>query len=330
VSVVQVSPDSAEAQRREWLAWRRGGIGASDAAAVCGLDAWRSPLMVWLDKTGALPDGEDGEPEWLRWGRLLEPAMIDEFEHRTGLHVAARQTWVEHPDRPWQRATLDGLVYESPLQEQAVGIYEGKTASWRSPLVWTDAEGQDQVPDQYRLQALHAMLVTQTEHAWLAVLHNGNRLGIHELTLDPEEAVLLLEIEERFWQRVIDLDPPPADAQPNTAAAIRMAYAEPDPESVLDLDEEGIGLVLAYRDALAEQRRAEDRAEGFRNRLMAMLGEREIGMHEGSPVVTWKGHQTQRVDLDRLRQKHPRLVGRFTTTSTVRRLVLPKERGSTP
>ena len=36
----------------EWLDARRNGIGGSDVAAVLGANPWRTPLEVWLSKTG--------------------------------------------------------------------------------------------------------------------------------------------------------------------------------------------------------------------------------------------------------------------------------------
>ena len=40
-----------ELSREEWLTLRKKGLGGSDAAAVCGMNRWRGPLDVYLDKT---------------------------------------------------------------------------------------------------------------------------------------------------------------------------------------------------------------------------------------------------------------------------------------
>jgi len=36
----------------DWLNERRKGIGGSDAAAICGVSPYRTPLQVWKDKRG--------------------------------------------------------------------------------------------------------------------------------------------------------------------------------------------------------------------------------------------------------------------------------------
>ena len=45
--------------RDEWLEDRRKSIGGSDAAAVIGLNRYRTPMEVYADKLGALPPKEE-------------------------------------------------------------------------------------------------------------------------------------------------------------------------------------------------------------------------------------------------------------------------------
>ena len=315
----------AAAERRnehtDWLQWRRHGIGGSDAAAVCGLDPWRSPMTVWLDKTGRLPL-EDGDPSpWLRMGRRLEDPIIEEFEFLTGLRVACRQEMCQHPEHPWMRATLDGLVCESPEALPRLGLLEIKTASWRSPVDWKAG-----VPDHVQLQVQHNLEVAQLDHAWVAVLLNGQELRIHELDRDPIAIQQLLELEQDFWQRVQEGRPPAADGTAETGQALREAFREPDPGAVLELEQGDLELVDQYRTAKAVEKAATDEAQRFANALMARLGEYEIGVYGDEPVVTWKRLTQERVDQKEVRAyaaTHPRLARRFIKTESARRLHLP-------
>ena len=47
--------------REEWLEWRRGGIGGSDAAVIVGLNPYGSLIELYADKMGMMPDKEDIE-----------------------------------------------------------------------------------------------------------------------------------------------------------------------------------------------------------------------------------------------------------------------------
>ena len=39
----------------DWLDCRRQGVGGSDAAVVCGVSRYKSPVELWMEKTGQLP-----------------------------------------------------------------------------------------------------------------------------------------------------------------------------------------------------------------------------------------------------------------------------------
>ena len=63
---LNVLAPTVDMTRAEWLEARRNGIGGSDAAAIAGLNRWRSPVAVWLDKTGQIVPEEPGEAAY--WG----------------------------------------------------------------------------------------------------------------------------------------------------------------------------------------------------------------------------------------------------------------------
>ena len=54
----------------DWLENRRQGIGGSDASVVCGINRYKSPLELWMEKTDQLPQQGAGEAAY--WGTQLE------------------------------------------------------------------------------------------------------------------------------------------------------------------------------------------------------------------------------------------------------------------
>ena len=40
--------------RSKWLKMRKAGIGGSEAAAIVGLNPWKSAFQLWMEKTGRL------------------------------------------------------------------------------------------------------------------------------------------------------------------------------------------------------------------------------------------------------------------------------------
>ena len=71
--------------RKEWLDFRKVGIGGSDVAVICGISKYKSPLQLWMEKTGQVDSEEAGEAAY--WGTVLEPIVRNEFTNRTGFKV---------------------------------------------------------------------------------------------------------------------------------------------------------------------------------------------------------------------------------------------------
>lgn len=59
--------------RNEWLTWRNKGIGGSDASVICGINKYKSPVELWMEKTGQIEPKEAGEAAY--WGNIMEPII---------------------------------------------------------------------------------------------------------------------------------------------------------------------------------------------------------------------------------------------------------------
>lgn len=74
--------------REEWLAYRRKGIGGSDAAAVLGISPFRTGVDLYYDKLGQ--SVEDDEQNWVakEMGALLETWLPASLPKRRGWRSA--------------------------------------------------------------------------------------------------------------------------------------------------------------------------------------------------------------------------------------------------
>jgi len=72
----------------EWLEFRHQGIGGSDASVVCGINKYKSPIELFMEKTGQLPHQEAGEAAY--WGIQLEGVVRAEFAKRSGIVALTR------------------------------------------------------------------------------------------------------------------------------------------------------------------------------------------------------------------------------------------------
>ena len=86
--------DTTDLPRDEWLAYRRKGIGGSDAAAVLGISPFMTARDLYYDKLGISAQAD--EENWVakEIGHLLEPLVARIFEKRTGLKIYQRKVIV--------------------------------------------------------------------------------------------------------------------------------------------------------------------------------------------------------------------------------------------
>ena len=101
----------------EQIALRRNTLGASEIAAVCGLDPFRGPWDVWADKMGLDIREEFAESDM---GHLFERPLLEHYSRKTGVVLAYPETLI-HPIHRWVSATPDGLGSDRVVQVKVVG-----------------------------------------------------------------------------------------------------------------------------------------------------------------------------------------------------------------
>ncbi len=126
----------------DWLEHRKLGIGGSDASVVCGINRYKSPVELWMEKTDQLTYQEAGEAAY--WGTLLESLVRDEFTKRTGIKVSHVKQMLQHEKYPFMLANLDGICEDT---DHGTCIFEAKTAS-----AYKAGEWENTIPDEYMIQ----------------------------------------------------------------------------------------------------------------------------------------------------------------------------------
>jgi putative phage-type endonuclease len=193
--------------RAMWLEGRRRGIGGSDAAAILGLDPWRSGLDVWISKVKPLPAEPTADEKFhLRLGKLLEPVIAGLYESETDREILALEPEiVEHMLYPELIGTPDRIV-----------VGEKRVVELKSEHQFADKfgdPGTDQVPDHYLVQCAHYMAVTDLDRCDVAVLHGGAKFAIYQLRRDLELERSMIEQLREWWNAyVVKKVEPPLDA----------------------------------------------------------------------------------------------------------------------
>jgi len=306
---------TSDLDRDAWLEARREGIGSSDAAAVCGLSPWASPLSVYLDKLHEWPDSE--QTEAMECGQLLEDDVAELFYRRTNIKPRRRFAILQHPQYPFMLANLDRTLPELE-HGHGPGILECKAAGIQKRSEWAD----DQAPAHLIVQVQHQLAVTGYRWGYLAVLLGGNTFKYTRLERDEELIADLIRRERAFWSRVKARRPDPAwaDGSQSTAQALRVLYPQSDPERSVVLAPEAEQWLQQYRFWKGQKTEAEGRILEAQNRLEAHMAEAEAAYLTGEdrPACTWKTQTSRRLDSKRLQAERPDVARDYLTEQTTR------------
>lgn len=199
--------------REEWLNSRIR-IGGSDAAAVIGLNPYKDNIELWREKTGKIiPEDISGRP-YVQYGtnaeRWLRELFILDFPEYTVDYY--ENNMFLNSKYPFAHASLDGWLRD---QDGRKGVLEIKTTNILQSM--QKEKWKDQMPDNYYIQILHNLLVTEFDFAVLKaqlkydysgeiVLHT--RHYFIERSEVAEDIEYLAEQERKFWEYVTEQKQP--------------------------------------------------------------------------------------------------------------------------
>lgn len=199
------TPKDAE----EWLAFRREGLGASDASCVLGVNPWKTNLQLWEEKTGRRQAPILADKPAIAYGKQAEESL------RVLFCLDFQEYAVEYdpfgmlylPERPWLFATLDGELTKKETGRR--GVLEIKTTELRRSADWS--KWDDQVPDYYYTQVLHQLLATGWDYVVLKAQLKWQKGGEMQITTRhykferadcKADMDVLLDAERAFWADV--------------------------------------------------------------------------------------------------------------------------------
>lgn len=290
---------------QEWLKYRQIGIGGSDAGAIAGLNPWKSPLGVYVDKVSpeakGIPDNER-----MRIGRDLEDYVAKRFEEDTGKKVRRNNFMMQHEDHDFMVANVDREV----VGENAV--LECKTTNSYAKKDWQDGN----IPIHYELQVHHYMAVGGYDKGYIAVLIGNEKFVWKEIPRDEEIINYLIEIEKHFWEEYIKKgNIPPADGSDDYSNILKEKYRGGLEEEVsLDIDQDEVNRLFQLK-AIEKETKAQIKLiEQTIQTSMKDYNKAIIGPHS----FTWKPQTRNRFDSKEFKKDYPELYEKYTKEAKIR------------
>lgn len=295
-------------EKKEWLRYRKGGIGGSDAGAVCGLNPYRTAMEVYYDKTS--DEIEEIDNEAMRQGREFEEYVARRFMEATGKKVRRANALYYDERYPFMYADVDRLV---------VGENTGLECKTASPYMADQWKG-GKIPLSYQIQCYHYMSVFQADAWYIAVLIYGKEFQFHRIERDEAVISDLIHIEKNFWKDHVEkkiLPEPDGSKVADNVIAERFKKSQGISLPLMGFDEK-----LKRRQELVEiMARMETEKKKIEQELKLYLGEAEIAENEHFRV-SWKTVNSSRLDEKLLKAEMPETYEKYKKSVSSRRFTV--------
>ena len=182
--------DDLEQGSREWHAWRKGVIGASDAPKIMGENPWGSRSSLLDEKLGLVREFQGNART--REGNNFEVDARKSLESKFKLKL--KPTIVQDSQEPFLAASLDAICTDF---ENLFEIKAGIKAYEHTKLTKT-------VPDYYVGQLQHMLMVTEMKSLTYAVYRPDKPLLILEIYRNDSYIKRLRKKEKEFVQELVD------------------------------------------------------------------------------------------------------------------------------
>lgn len=203
---------------QQWLDWRRGKIGASDAPAIMGVSKFKTPLQLWEEHVY----GKSQETTF-----AMQKGKEDEIIARLQFNLESSSfydpTCIQSKKHPWMIASLDGWDAAPKggmpriLEIKSPGVEDHRTAI------------TGKIPDHYYPQLQHQMMVSEEARAIYFSFRDG--MGVKIIVEKNEEyCQSLLKKEEEFYEMLNSFKAPEAtdrdivEVKDDTALILARSY----------------------------------------------------------------------------------------------------------
>ncbi len=280
----------------EWRQKRAYSIGASEAGAILGLNPYRTPLDVYLQKIGEQQPDEENLAMTI--GTFMEPLARKLFEKETGFRVVKDNKIRIDPEHDFLTTNLDGMVIGEKVP------LEIKTAT-----VWNIKE----IPGWYYCQLQHQLMVTGAPFIYFAVIVLGYQKTFVVDQFPRNDAFIenMRTVMVKFWTENVLAKVPP---DPITYEEAQRVYSRNDPDKIVEApDDDYKQIALDDKKYKAQIKILEKRIETGKLKMSLLMEDaKEVVTWEDEVLVTWKNNKdSEEFDLATFEKDNPLLFKKY-------------------
>lgn len=195
--------------RSQWLDARKNHIGGSDASACVGMNPYKDNVQLWEEKMGLVLPEDISDRDYVKYGTDAEMHLRALFS----MDYPQYQVFYEennmflNSEYPWMHASLDGELID---EDGRHGILEIKTTNILQSM--QKEKWNQRIPDNYYIQILHYLAVTECDFAVLKAQLKSEWAGELRITTKhyfierkevEKDIEYLIRAEKRFWDCVV-------------------------------------------------------------------------------------------------------------------------------
>lgn len=266
----------------EWLELRKKTIGASEVITVCGLNPWKSPYELWLEKTGRKAPDEVND-SMIR-GKIYEAPLVDFWAIKTGHRpIKGSQKDILYVDRnkPYLSCTPDRFF-----------IHASTGKKWLCEVKNPDNRRIEEAEQSWIMQLHWQMGITGIHEGLL--LWDYPQRGVYfmeqEFTFNKELYLMMEEIVDEFWNENIL-----KDIEPEMTVGSDVLYKYPEQEVGLSVEAndsltEKYGTMLSLQESISTDTSQLDK---LKDEVKLFMLNAESVKYEGKTLFTWKANKNK-------------------------------------
>ena len=313
------------------LTERKKGIGGSDAGTAVGVNPYKTPFQLYLEKIGdVIPEDISNKPAVKR-GVRLEPEIMKWVKE--DLNITLRKDNATHisEEYPYLFCHNDGTVVGSHRIAEIKAPSEHMRDKWGDP-------GSDSIPPYYLAQGVHALAI-QPEMEGVDYFAYFDPDILH-FKLERKQSLIDAYIAKvnRFWGHVVNKIPPPPQDENDLIYKYfkkngKFKSATPDIEkriaNLIKIKAEKKALDLEEKEEKFQIKDYIEHFDGINSNLgkvtlsrVELKAFQEKGFMKTDPDL-YEEYCTI-LDEKRLKADHPEKYGKHVYSKQSTRLILPK------